>query len=154
MNIIGFDAYADPSKLPEYIKIVSLKEVFEQADAVSLHVPSTPETRNMVNREVLKKMKTTAYVINCARGGIVNEDDLYEALLNKEIAGAAMDVFNEEPAKSDNKLFLLPNFIASPHNAGLTHEASDGMAMSCAIAIDDVLSGRKPLYPINDPNVI
>jgi D-3-phosphoglycerate dehydrogenase len=152
MEIIGYDLYTDTSKLPEYINVVStLEEVFMKSDVVSLHVPYTSETRNMVNKDSFKMMKPTAILINCARGGIVNEDDLYDALVKKEIAGAAMDVFEQEPANPANKLFTLPNFIASPHNAGLTQEARDAMSYSVAQAVDDVLSGRKPKYPINNP---
>jgi len=151
MKIIGFDAYADPSKLPEYITAVTLEECFRQGDIVTLHVPATPETMNMVNKDIFSIMKPTAILVNCARGGIVNEDDLYDALKAKRIFGAALDVFVDEPPKNDNKLFALDNFIGSPHNAGMTNEARDNMSMSCAYAVDDVLSGRKPQYPINEP---
>jgi len=151
MNVIGFDVLP-LSGLPKYVEMVSsVDEIFKRSDVVTLHVPSTPETVNMVNQKTLSMMKPTAYLINCARGGIVNEGDLYDALQNRKIACAAMDVFHKEPPELDNKLFKLDNFIASPHNAGLTNEASTGMALSCARAIDDVLSGRTPQYPINNP---
>jgi len=151
MNVIGFDVLK-LDNLPEYIKVVSsLDEIFTNSDVVTLHVPGTPETMNMVNQKTLSMMKPAAYLINCARGGIVNESDLCEALQNRKIACAAMDVFLKEPPELDNKLFKLDNFIASPHNAALTNEASTGMALSCAKAIDDVLSGRMPQYPINNP---
>jgi D-3-phosphoglycerate dehydrogenase len=154
MDIIGYDAYANTSLLPPYIKAgISFEEVIRQADAISLHIPHTPETGNLINKGVLKTMKKSAYLINCARGGLVNEDDLYEALKNKIIAGAAMDVFAKEPPSADNKLFTLDNFIASPHNAGLTTESADAMALSDARAVDDVLNGRKPQYPVNNPNL-
>lgn len=152
MNVIGFDAFADESKLPEYIEIMpSAGEVFSKADAVSLHIPLTKGTKNIVNKELLNKMKPASFLINCARGGIVNEEDLYQALKENVIAGAAMDVFEREPADPKNKLFTLDNFIASPHNAGLTYEAGEAMALSAAEAIHDVLSGRKPKYPVNNP---
>lgn len=154
MNIIGYDAYVNTALLPPYIKAMpSFEEVAKQADAVSLHIPHTPETDNLINKDVLKTMKKSAYLINAARGGLVNEDDLYEALKNKIIAGAAMDVFTKEPPSTDNKLFTLDNFIASPHNAGLTTESTDAMALSDAQAVDDVLSGRKPRYPVNNPGI-
>lgn len=152
MDIIGFDAFADESILPEYIEnMPSIEEVFSKADVISLHIPLTHGTKNMVTNELLKKMKKSAFLINCARGGIVNEEDLYQALKNNEISGAAMDVFQQEPADPKNKLFTLDNFIASPHNAGLTYEASTAMVLSAAEAIHDVLSGRKPKYPVNNP---
>jgi D-3-phosphoglycerate dehydrogenase len=151
MNVIGYDV-AKLSGLPEYIEMVSSSdEIFKRSDVVTLHVPSTPETTDMVNQKTLSLMKPSAYLINCARGGIVNESDLCAALQSRKIACAAMDVFLKEPPEPDNKLFKLDNFIASPHNAGLTNEASTGMALSCARAIDDVLSGRTPQYPINNP---
>lgn len=152
MNIIGYDSYPPHSK-PDYITLMSsMEHVFENADAVSLHIPLTPDTRNSVNKRVLKLMKPSAYLINCARGGIINEDDLYDALVNKVMKGAALDVFTEEPPKAENKLFQLSNLIVSPHNAGLTKEAADAMSMSCARAVEAVLSGRVPKYAVNDPN--
>jgi len=151
MNVIGFDTYL-PGGLPEYIEVVSsIDEIFKRSDVVTLHVPGTPETMNLVGQRELSMMKPAAYLINCARGGIVNENDLYEALQNRKIACAAMDVFLKEPPELDNKLFKLDNFIASPHNAALTHEAATEMALSAARAIDDVLSGKTPQYPINNP---
>lgn len=151
MNIIGYDPYPLQSK-PDYITILnSMEEVFVNADAVSLHIPLTPETRNIVSKRILKLMKPSAYLINCSRGGIVDEGDLYNALVNKVIKGAALDVFSEEPPKVDNKLFLLSNLIVSPHNAGLTKEAADAMSMSCARAVEAVFSGRVPKYAVNDP---
>jgi D-3-phosphoglycerate dehydrogenase len=105
----------------------------------------------MVDRRTLGLMKPSAYLINCARGGVVNEDDLYDAVKNETISGAAMDVFMVEPARPDNKLFSLDRFIASPHSAGLTKESVVGVALSCARAVDDVLNGRAPQYPVNGP---
>lgn len=151
MNIIGYDAYANPDKLPEYIRFAPFSQIVEEADAITLHIPATPESIGMFNRDVFRKMKPTAYLLNCARGGIVNEADLYDALRNKEIKAAAMDCFVEEPTPASHPLFTLDNFIASPHNAGLTNEANSAVGVSCAMAIDDVLNGRKPQYPINNP---
>ena len=151
MNVIGFDVFK-PAGLPEYIEVVSsIDEIFTRSDVVTLHVPAIPETINLMNKKTLSMMKPTAYLINCARGGVVNEDDLYDALSNRKIAAAAMDVFLKEPAEPSNKLFKLDNFIASPHNAALTNEANVEVALSCARAIDDVLSGKAPEHPINNP---
>ena len=153
MNILGY-RFTDKSKLPDYIhRVSSIEEIFAQSDVVSLHIPLTPQTQNIVNKELISKMKQTSYLINCARGGIVNEDDLYEALKNNCIAGAAMDVFKQEPAPAYNKLFTLDSFLASPHNAGLTNESSEAMALSCARAVHDVLSCKNPQYPINNPQI-
>ena len=151
MEIVGYDAFL-PAGLPDYIKVVSSpEEVFKAADVISLHVPSTPETVNMVCERTIGMMKPNAIIVNCARGGIVNEADLYKALKAHRIAGAGLDVFLSEPPEEDNKLFELSNFVCSPHNAALTAEAGAAMSLSCAHAIDDVLSGRKPQFPINNP---
>jgi Phosphoglycerate dehydrogenase and related dehydrogenases len=151
MNIIGYDAYADKNQLPDFIKLVTLQDLYKQSDVISLHIPATPQTKNMINADVLKQMKNSAFLINCARGGIVNEEDLFAALVNKGIAGAAMDCFEEEPMKKGNRLLTLLNFVGSPHNAGMTTEARDALGISCAKAIDDVLNGREPQYPVNKP---
>jgi D-3-phosphoglycerate dehydrogenase len=154
MNVVGFDAYANPSLLPPYVKSVSFEQVIEQSDVVSIHIPATPESANMFNKDVFKKMKPTACLINCARGGIINEGDLYDALAGKIIKAAAMDCFEEEPTPAEHPLFTLNNFIATPHSAGLTNEANSAVGVSCAMAIDDVLSGKKPQYPINNPKAM
>lgn len=151
MSIVGYDPN-EIASTPDFIKQVASAEiVFATADAVSLHLPFTQETCNMVNKEAFKLMKPSAYLINCARGGIINEEDLYNALVNKQINGAALDVFSKEPPQSENKLFSLSNLIVSPHNAGLTKEASDAMSMSCAQAVEAVLTGREPEYVVNKP---
>ncbi len=152
MRVLGFDPYADPAKCPPYVTLVkTVEELLRQSDAVSLHIPYTPETRYMINAATLKMMKPSAYLINCGRGGIVNEEDLYEALKNKVIAGAGLDVFEREPVDTANRLLTLDNFTISPHNAGLTVEAADAMSLSAAQAVDDVLRGREPKYPVNAP---
>ena len=151
MDIIAYDPYADEAKLADYVRLVDLDTLFATADVVSLHMPVTPETLYMVNTERLAQMKPTAMLVNVCRGRLVNEEALYEALKNGTIAAAATDVYEKEPNDPNLKLFELDNFIASPHCGGLTDEASDAMCMSCAQAIDDVLSGRAPLYPVNEP---
>lgn len=153
MEILGYDPYLDAKDLPDYIEVVqTIDDIFTKSDFISVHVPLTSQTKHMIDKELLEKMKPTAYLINCSRGGIVNESDLYEVLKNNRIAGAAMDVFEIEPATKDNPLFTLDNFIASPHNAGLTKEAAEAVALSAAKAVHYVLSGRKPEYPINNPS--
>ena len=156
MKVIGYDAYADPAVLPEYIgQKNSMDEVFSEADFISLHIPLNDETRGMVNKEIfVKKMKNSACLINCARGGIVNEDDLYEALKRGEIAGAGLDVFEtetlnpNEPLDPNCKLYTLDNVIVSPHNAALTVEAADKMGLHAAWGIVEVLTGQKPTWSV------
>ena len=104
---------------------------------------------DMINKDNIKLMKKTAILLNCARGGVINEADLYEALKNNAIMAAGIDVFATEPASKDNPLFTLGNITVSPHNAALSVEAMDQMGMDAAQGIDDVLNGRKPKFPVN-----
>lgn len=120
MSVVAYDPYVNEA--PNGIKLVSLDELLAQADYISLHLPKTKESANMIGAEQFAKMKNGVRIINCARGGIVNEDALYEALTNGKVAGAALDVFNEEPP-TDWKLAKLDNVIASPHIGAATKEA-------------------------------
>jgi len=120
MTVVAYDPYVN--EVPDGIKLVSLDELLAQADYISLHLPKTKESTNMIDAEQFAKMKNGVRIVNCARGGIVNEDALYEALTNGKVAGAALDVFNEEPP-TDWKLAKLDNVIASPHIGAATKEA-------------------------------
>ena len=119
MTVVAYDPYV---KEIAGIKLVSLDELLAQADYISLHLPKTKESSNMIGAEQFAKMKNGVRIVNCARGGIVNEDALYEALTNGKVASAALDVFNEEPPV-DWKLVKLDNVIASPHIGAATKEA-------------------------------
>lgn len=150
MEVIGYDAFADPAKMPEYIKLTdSMDELYEKADFLSVHVPLNDGTRNMIDREVMEKMKDTAVVINCARGGVVNEADLYEAVKTGKLAGAGLDVFVAEPIDPGNPLYTLDQVVVSPHNAALTEEAADRMGLHAAQGIIEVLTGKRPTWPVN-----
>lgn len=151
MKVIGYDALLPHEKYPEGVHPANVEEIFSQADFVTLHVPATPETRGMVNAELLAKMKPTAYLINCARGELVNEADLCQALKNKQIAGAATDVFASEPPASDSELLKLDNLSITPHSAALTQESMDRMGLHAAMGIHSVLSGEKPQWCVNQP---
>ena len=126
-----------------------MEDLIKESDVISLHVPRTKDTINMINKDNIKLMKKTAILLNCARGGVINEADLYEALKNNAIMAAGIDVFATEPASKDNPLFTLGNITVSPHNAALSVEAMDQMGMDAAQGIDDVLNGRKPKFPVN-----
>ncbi len=119
MTVVAYDPYV---KEIAGIKLVSLDELLAQADYISLHLPKTKESTNMIGAEQFAKMKNGVRIVNCARGGIVNEDALYEALTNGKVASAALDVFNEEPPV-DWKLVKLDNDISSPHIGAATKEA-------------------------------
>ena len=152
MKILGCDAYTDAATLPDYVEVTdSMDEIFKRSDAITLHVPLNTETKYLVNERSLRLMKKSAFLVNCARGGTVDEEALYEALISGEIKSAAMDVFISEPINMDNKLIGLDNFICTPHDAAMTDKALVDMALSAARACDDVLSGREPEYPINNP---
>ena len=118
--------------------------VFKTADFISTHLPVTNETRAGVGKREFELMKPTAHFINCSRGELVDEQALITALKEKQIAGAALDVFTPEPPAIDNELFKLDNVILSPHNSGTTIEAAERVALESAIAVDDVLNGRTP----------
>jgi D-3-phosphoglycerate dehydrogenase len=150
MQVIGYDAYAKPEDMPEYITLVpDLEDVYRQADFLSLHVPLTPDTRGMINKDVFVSMKPSAVVLNCARGGIVNEEDLYWAIKNQIIGGAGLDVFAEEPINPQNPLYTLEKVIATPHSAAQSFEAADRMGLYAAQSIVEVLQGKPPRWPVN-----
>lgn len=119
MTVIAYDPYV---KEVEGIKLLGLDELLAQADYISLHLPKTNESANMISTEQFAKMKNGVRIINCARGGIIDENALYDALVNGKVSGAALDVFTEEPP-TDWKLAKLENVIASPHIGAATKEA-------------------------------
>jgi len=118
MNVVAYDPYV---KEFEFGKLVSLDDLLAQADYISLHLPKTKDSANMIAAEQFAKMKNGVRIVNCARGGIINEDALYEALTNGKVAAAALDVFVEEPP-TDWKLLKLENVIGSPHIGAATKE--------------------------------
>jgi D-3-phosphoglycerate dehydrogenase / 2-oxoglutarate reductase len=120
MTVVAYDPYVKETDAG--IKLVSLDELLAQADYISLHLPKTKESAGMIGTEQFARMKNGVRIINCARGGIVDENALYEALTSGKVAGAALDVFNEEPP-TDWKLAKLDNVIASPHIGAATKEA-------------------------------
>ena len=128
MTVLAYDPYV---KEAADVKLVSLDELLAQADYISLHLPKTKESANMVDKAQFEKMKTGVRLINCARGGIVNEAALYEALTNGKVAGAAVDVYAEEPP-TDWKLAKLDNVICSPHIGAQTKEAQGRVAAEVA----------------------
>lgn len=130
MSIVAYDPYfKDESFLSQYnIKISGLEELFSKCDFISLHLPLTEETENLINSKTLSIMKPSAYIVNTSRGGLIDEDALYEALSNGVIAGAAADVFSTEPA-GDHKLLTLDNFILTAHIGAFTKEATEKMVI-------------------------
>src|ERR1700730_8460048 len=144
MNVLIYDPYkpAAEIKAAGCEQVSDLDAALPRADFVSIHCPKTPETVAMFNAARLKRMKPSAYLINTARGGIVDEAALYDALVSGKLAGAGLDVFEQEPPPSGHSLFALPNVIMAPHMAGVTREALDRMSEQTARNILSALDGE------------
>tara|TARA_Y100000296_G_scaffold84841_1_gene119253 strand:+ start:1338 stop:2285 length:948 start_codon:yes stop_codon:yes gene_type:complete len=122
-EILFYDPFCESSDIPNCTKAKNLEEIFETCDVITIHTPLMPETKNMVNKELLSKMKSSAIIVNAARGGIVDEDALYEILNEGIIRGAGFDVFATEPLPEDSNLRSLPNLVLTPHLGAATEEA-------------------------------
>lgn len=132
MSVIAYDPYIKPETIERMdLEPVSLDDLFRRADYITLHTPGTKETVNMINKETIAKMKKGAMLVNCARGNIVNQEDLYDALKSGHLAGAALDVFSKEPP-GKIPLMELDNFICTPHLGASTKEAQDKVAKDIA----------------------
>jgi D-3-phosphoglycerate dehydrogenase len=130
-------------------KVTDLKAILPKVDFVSVHCPRMPETIDMFNAETIGLMKPDAFLVNTARGGIVNEEALYTALTTGKLRGAGLDVLDREPPDPNNKLFQLENVLFSPHMAGVTKEANERMAVATIENVLSVFDGR-----INAANVV
>jgi phosphoglycerate dehydrogenase-like enzyme len=153
MRVIAHEPYPDRDFVARHsIPLVSFDELLREADYLSLHVPLSPESRHMINTRTLEKMKPTAYLVNTSRGGLVNEPDLVAALNQRRIAGAALDVFDQEPP-GENPLLLLDNVVLTAHTAGVDFKSRDDMALCAAEAVVDLLAGKWPAEKIVNPEV-
>ena len=141
LDELGVEVFAAPSEL---------ESVLAQADYVSLHVPLTSKTRHMIDGPALAAMKSTAVLINVARGEIVDEDALVEALQRGRIRGAGLDVFAREPLPPDHPFMHMPNVVATPHTAGQTYGTSRRRGEACAENVDRIARGLAPLYRITE----
>jgi len=143
MTVIAFDPFFDEVfGNTKGIKNVELENLLQKSDIVTLHTALTPETHRLIGREELSLMKKTSFLINVARGGIVDETALYWALNAGEIRGAAFDVFEKEPPSKGNPLFTLKNFLSTPHTAGYTFESLERMGLLTVESIHKVLQGE------------
>jgi phosphoglycerate dehydrogenase-like enzyme len=131
--------------------MVSFDELVKTSDFISVHAPLTKQTRHMFGAPQFKAMRNTAYLINCARGGLVDSDGLYDALVAGELAGAALDVTDPEPLPSDHKLLTLPNVIVTCHTAANSDESYIDCQTHAAREVANVLSGKGPTTEIKDP---
>lgn len=154
MDVVYYDRIGHPEKEKELkIECNTLDEVLEKSDFVSMHVPLTPETHHMIGEEQLRKMKPTAYLVNTSRGPVVDEKALYNALKEGWIAGAALDVHENEPIDPKNSLLGLNNIIVTPHIASASVETRMKMAVIAATNCAAALKGKKPPNLMN-PDVL
>jgi phosphoglycerate dehydrogenase-like enzyme len=145
MRVLACDQFPNEAFARECgIELVDLETLLAQADFVTLHAPSTPETRDLINRRTLGLMKQGSVLINTARGGLINEVDLYDALQSGHLAGAGLDVLKVEPPPADHPLLSLDNVIVTPHLAAFDTRAREDMATAAAQNITDLLAGRWP----------
>lgn len=144
MKVMAYDAYPiDETYAKENNIIISdFDTLIKNSDAITVHLPLSEDTKNLLNMETFKKMKPTAIVINAARGGIVNEEDLYDALKNHVIAGAGFDVFTCEPPRAEEPLLELDNFIITPHTASKTKEADNN---TIRMSVENILRDLEEL---------
>ncbi len=143
--VLVYDRYvkAGPGDGPN-VHSVELDELLASSDVVSLHCPATPETTHLINRETIGRMKEGALLINTARGALVDEKALHEALSTGRLGGAGLDVFEDEPTDQDNPLFSLENVVVTPHLSAYTHNTFDNVAWTCTNAVIDFFEGREP----------
>jgi D-3-phosphoglycerate dehydrogenase len=153
MNVIAFDPFLSDGRAAELgVEKVKLDELLARADFITLHTPLTDKTRNIIDAKAIAKMKDGVRIVNCARGGLVVEKDLVEALKSGKVAGAGIDVFEKEPA-TENPLFDLPNTVCTPHLGASTTEAQENVALQVAEQMSDYLIKGAVANAINMPSI-
>ena len=145
-KVLFFDPFVEKSELAYASKVESIDDIFKKSDIVTLHLPLMDATKNLITTELLNMMKHDAIFINCARGGIVNEDDLYVHLSEEKIRGAGFDVFAEEPLKENSKLLALDNIVLTPHLGASTEEAQVRVGEMAVVQLKE--------YFCNDGNLL
>lgn len=149
VRLLVYDPFVSHEQVRGYDgEKVVMDDLLARSDVVSLHLPYTAETHHIIGRENLAKMKPGAYLVNTARGPLVDEQALYAALTDGRLGGAALDVFEKEPITKDNPLFALDNVVVSPHAAALSLETNYNGSLICARSIIRVYHGEAPLYPV------
>lgn len=153
MNVIAYDPFLSEDKAKTMgVEKVEISELFKRSDFITIHTPLTAETKYLINKKSLKTMKDGVRIINCARGGIINETDLYGALVSGKVAGAALDVFEKEPPEN-NPLLSLENVICTPHLGASTKEAQENVAVAVAEQIVDYLVHGTIRHAVNFPSI-
>ena len=152
MNVIAYDPYVTAEYATQRgVRLVDMDSLIAECDFLTVHVPLTAQTANLIDRPQLQRMKPTARILNVARGGVINELALVEAIEAGEIAGAALDVFAEEPLAADSPLRRTNKIILTPHLGGSTQEAQEQVAEDVALQVIDVLNDRPARYAVNAP---
>lgn len=152
MNVIAYDPFVTAEYATQRgVRLVDMDALLAESDFLTAHVPLTPQTANLIDRPQLQKMKRSARILNVARGGVINEQALVDAIEAGEIAGAALDVFSEEPLPKDSPLRTSNKIILTPHLGGSTVEAQEQVAEDVALQVIDVLNDRPARYAVNAP---
>lgn len=146
VQVVAYDPYLTKSPVP---LIPNLTEIYKTADFISINMPLTSQTKNMITKKELQNMKKSTFIINAGRGGIINEQDLADALNEELIAGAAVDVFLPEPPEKNNPLLTAKNSLLTCHIAGTTIEAIESLGIEAANSIIDYFNGQMPKFPVN-----
>ena len=153
MSVVAFDPYINPdAHLTSGLELVDLDTIYNEADFITVHVPLSDTTRNLINKETIARMKDGVRLVNCARGGIINENDLYDALKSGKVAGAAFDVFDVEP-NTESPLLALDNFIATPHLGASTVEAQRKVSEDICRQVSDYLLKNSVDGALNFPRL-
>ena len=154
IRVMAYDPYITPSRAKALqVELASLEDIYAAADFITVHMPMTDETRGMLNKDTFATMKPSVRLLNCARGGIINENDLCDALKEGKIAGAALDVYESEPLAEDSPLRNCPNLILTPHLGASTVEAQDNVGLEVAQGIADYLLHGSLMNSINMPSL-
>jgi D-3-phosphoglycerate dehydrogenase len=149
-KLLAFDPYVSQEQADEYqVKMVELDELLAQSDYVSVHTPLLPQTRGLIGAAQLSKMKPTAYLVNTSRGPVVDEAAVIAALQSKQIAGAGLDVFEQEPLADDSPLRQMDNVILTPHNAAYSEQSLTDLRAAVTQTVRDVIEGYLPRHILN-----
>src|ERR687892_305246 len=154
MKVIGYDPFIAAENIARMgVEPGTLDDIFTKSDFITVHVPLTPETQGLINKAAFAKMKSGVRIINCARGGIVDEQDLADAIQKKKVAGAALDVYVDEPPPPDHPLITMDQVITTPHLGASTDEAQLNVAIAVAEQMVDFLAKGLVRYAVNVPSV-
>ena len=149
VELLAYDPYMDEAAAAQRkVAPVPLEELLARADVVSLHLPSTPQTHHLICAETIAMMKDGAYLINTARGSLVDEEAMIDALRSGKLAGVGLDVYEHEPVTAEDPIFALEGNALAPHTAALSYETNYNGGIICAQSIIDVLNGGRPMYPL------